>query len=286
MMNQGNAQPPDRTRKADGWAFKVATPSRPFLRALWFLWAAPLAFAMIWGNTTAGHSSLPATWGRMGASLTLVAASVAGYAHYRGSCAGRFIALVALGMALGTLGDFFNADLLNNLVPLPDPVLGGMISFGLGHIAYIAACFEAARVLALQNRGKRNMALFAWLVIATIGWYAIVYLAPNEKTRPLVFPALPYSLLLAATAGFATGLAWQCRMFGLMAVGAALFFLSDMLLAIGLFRGSLPHSTEWVWLTYSPGQMLIVFGALAVCPLLAVEGVAPDIAPPQSGDRL
>ena len=65
-----------------------------------------------------------------------------------GSCG-----LVALGMALGTLGDFFNADLLNKLVPLPDPVLGGMISFGLGHLAYISACFEAARGLACATAG-------------------------------------------------------------------------------------------------------------------------------------
>jgi uncharacterized membrane protein YhhN len=238
---------------------------------LWLAWAALLAFAMAWGNLGHGHSSLPATWGRMGASLALVAAAAVGYFQWRGTGAGRFICLIAVGMALGTLGDFFNASLLNKLVPLPDPVLGGMASFGLGHIAYIWACFEAARQAGLHNRRVRNLSLNAWLLIATIGWYAIVYLGATEKTQPLVFPALPYSLLLASTAGFATGLAVQSRAFSLMAVGAALFFLSDMLLAIGLFRGSLPHSTEWVWLTYSPGQMLIVFGALAVCPLLATR---------------
>lgn len=284
-MNQGNVQSSHTARQTDGLPLNEGVPSRTGLRALWGLWAAALAFAMIWGNTMASHGSLPATWGRMGASLALVAAGLVGYAQDRGTKAGRFIGLVALGMALGTLGDFFNADLLNKIVPLPDPVLGGMISFGLGHIAYIAACFEAARVLGLHDRGKRNIALFAWLIIATIGWYAIVYLAPNEKTRPLVFPALPYSLLLAATAGFATGLAWQCRMFSAMAIGAAFFFLSDMLLAIGLFRGSLPHSTELVWLSYSPGQMLIVFGALAVCPLLWAQGRA-TLAATQGGDRL
>ena len=48
-----------------------------------------------------------------------------------------------------------------------------------------------------------------------------------------------------------------------MACGAALFFASDMILAWGLFRGPIPRQTELVWLTYGPGQMLIVFGALA-----------------------
>ncbi len=101
----------------------------------------------------------------------------------------------------------------------------------------------------------------------------------------MVFPALPYSMLLASTAGFATGLAWQNQLFRWMAVGAALFFVSDMLLAIALFRGALLNATTLVWLTYSPGQMLIVFGALAVCPLLVGHGAAPEFAIPAAGAR-
>ncbi len=267
-----SAKPTSPAQLANAEEHRDANP--PAARAqlpitLGLLWAAALAFAMLWGNFGAGHSSLPATWGRMGASLVLVVAGVMGWIRWRGTSAARFVTLVAVGMALGTLGDFFNADLLQKIIPLPDPVLGGMASFGLGHIAYIWACFEAARVTGLRNQFARNVSVIAWLLVATIGWYVIVYVGASEKTRPLVWPALPYSLLLASTAGFATGLAVQNRHFLLLAIGAALFFLSDMLLAIGLFRGGLPHSTEWVWLTYSPGQMLIVFGALLVCPLLA-----------------
>jgi len=234
---------------------------------------------MLWGNFGASHSSAAATWGRMGASLVLVAAALLGWLRWRGASADRFIGLIAIGMALGTLGDFFNANLLQKFVPLPDQVLGGMASFGLGHIAYIWACFVAARVAGLKNHVARNVSVILWLLVATIGWYVIVYIGASEKTRPLVWPALPYSLLLAATAGFATGLAVQHRQFVPLAIGAALFFLSDMLLAIGMFRGGLPHSTEWVWMTYSPGQMLIVFGALLVCPLLAIYQVHADDHP-------
>jgi len=242
--------------------------------ALGLAWGALLGWAMLWGNLVAGHSSLPATWGRMGASLALVAAASAGWFFWRRTSAGRFIGLVALGMALGTLGDFFNANLLNTVVPLKDPVLGGMISFGLGHVAYIAACLLAAKDAALRNRFKQYGWLTVWLLVATVGWYGIVYVGASDQTRALVWPALPYSLLLASTAGFASGLAAQHRGFVPLAVGAALFFLSDMLLAFGLFRGGFPHSTEFVWLTYSPGQMLIVFGALAVCPILAAHRTA------------
>ncbi len=161
-----------------------------------------------------------------------------------------------------------------------------MIAFGLGHIAYIMACFEAARVANLRDRRARRVSLNAWLLVAVVGWYVIVYLAPDEKTRPLVFPALPYSMLLASTAGFATGLAWQSRLFRFIAIGAGLFFVSDMLLAIALFRGALLNATALVWLTYSPGQMLIVYGALAVCAFLVDRASAPESAIPAVGARI
>jgi uncharacterized membrane protein YhhN len=238
---------------------------------------------MLWGNLGGGHATLPATWGRMGASLALVATAWLGFACWRGSDAGRFSALIALGMTLGTWGDFFNAELLNFMAPLGDPVLGGMICFGLGHVAYIAACLNAAKRANLLDRVAKYGWLAAWLVVATLGWYAIVYAGASDKTRDLVWPALPYSLLLASTAGLATGLAAQNRQFRPLAVGTALFFVSDMLLAVGLFRGDLPYSTELVWLTYSPGQMLIVFGALAVCPLLSIRNLAMAAAPHRAG---
>ena len=45
-------------------------------------------------------------------------------------------------------------------------------------------------------------------------------------------------------------------------------------------RGLL-NATTLVWLTYSPGQMLIVFGALAVCPLLVGHGALAGIRDPR-----
>ena len=54
----------------------------------------------------------------------------------------------------------------------------------------------------------------------------------------------------------------------LLAVGAALFLLSDLILAFGMFRESLTRSIDWVWLTYGPGQMLIVFSVLSAHAVL------------------
>ena len=81
----------------------------------------------------------------------------------------------------------------------------------------------------------------------------------NSAAHLLVWPALPYSLLLATTAGIATYLALEDRRFSLLAVGAVLFLVSDLILAFRLFHGEFALATHAVWLTYGPGQMLIVY---------------------------
>jgi hypothetical protein len=73
---------------------------------------------------------------------------------------------------------------------------------------------------------------------------------------------LPYALLLASTAGLATGLALQSTYFVPLAIGAALFLLSDLILAGELFSGlQFPLIGDVIWLTYGPGQALIVYAS-------------------------
>jgi len=177
-----------------------------------------------------------------------------------------FALLVAVGMTLGTVGDFFNAGLLD-FIPLPDPVLGGIAAFGLGHIAYIAGCFNLARRAGLTCPRALAAGVIAWQLVGVVGWYFVAM--QGTEGRALVWPALPYSLLLAGTAGVTSGLALQERRLAGLALGAALFLASDLILAFGLFRGSFAHQTECVWMTYGPGQMLIVFSTLSAALVLA-----------------
>ena len=73
--------------------------------------------------------------------------------------------------------------------------------------------------------------------------------------------ALPYALLLATTAGLAGGVGLQAGRFIPVAVGGLLFLTSDLILAAQLFNQAyFPWISDWVWLTYGPAQMLIVYG--------------------------
>ena len=231
---------------------------------LWLIWAALLAAAMVLGNMDGMRS--PATVTRMGSSVALVITGCIAYAIWRHSPAGRYAWWIALGMALGTVGDFFNANLLT-FIPLKEPVIGVILSFGLGHFAYIIGIVGLGRLAGLRDRRAMILAVIAWQIVGLVGWYYVAWL--GEKNRDVVWPALPYSLLLAGTAGVASGLALQERRLTGLALGGALFLASDLILAVGMFRGSFRHQSEAVWLTYGPGQMLIVFSILSAVAILA-----------------
>lgn len=256
--------------KTDSQSTQLAgRPARESLVArfagLWIAWAVLLAAAMVVGNLDGGHGSLAATALRMGSSVVLVVTGWVAYAQWRRQAAGRFALCVAVGMTLGAIGDFFNAGLLD-FIPLPNPVLGGIAAFGIGHTAYIAGAIDLAKRAGLTDRRAIVGAVLAWQLVGLVGWYYVVML--GSENRDLVWPALPYSLLLAGTAGITCALALQDRRLSALAVGGALFLASDLILAFGLFRGHFAHQTECVWLTYGPGQMLIVFSTISAAAVL------------------
>lgn len=143
-------------------------------------------------------------------------------------------------------------------MPVGDHVMGGIAAFGLGHVAYIVAFLTFGDQYNLDAPETRWGAWLVWLLIGVIGWYFVVF--RDQKPTPLHYAALPYALLLASTAGFATGLALQNPALMLLAVGAALFLLSDLILAAQLFNNLRFYLiSDVVWLTYGPAQMLIVY---------------------------
>ena len=169
-----------------------------------------------------------------------------------------FTRLIAIGMTLGFVGDLFMAQVF----PIKQHVLAGIGAFALGHVAYILAGLRLAAILGLTAPVPRLIAWLVWLLIGAVGWYVLIF--RGHRLSALHVAALPYALLLASTAGIATGLAIQDARLIPLTLGAALFLFSDLMIAARLFAGLSTrrvHIDDLIWLTYGPGQCLIVYTA-------------------------
>lgn len=232
----------------------LPSPTRLLLWGLLTVWALLLFGGFLLGKPAGDPLRRMPLWTRMTSSVLLVAAAWSWAVLARGTSAQTFAQWLALGMTFGLLGDLSMAG----LIPWGQRVLGGIAMFGVGHLFYITALVGFGNSQGLDRPGARWGALVVWLLIGLGGWYVMVFRGQNPTV--LHWAALPYALLLASTVGFATGLALQAPIFTPMAVGAALFLISDLLLAGGLFSGlKFPLLDDVVWLTYGPGQMLIVY---------------------------
>jgi uncharacterized membrane protein YhhN len=150
--------------------------------------------------------------------------------------------LVALGLALGAAGDFFLS------LRGEKAFLAGMAAFAAGHLAY-AAAFVAA------GGGIPGIAVLVPLLVT--GASTEVWLAPH--TGALRWPVRGYVLVIL----FMTAAAFSPPV-GAVKVGAALFVLSDFILALDIFRYGPGRPNAWraraLWAAYWSGQALILLG--------------------------
>ncbi len=241
----------------------VTDGQRIWLLILVALWAGLLFGGMVFGKWNSEGTHRTPTWARIGSSFTLVITGWSWFLFSRDTSVNTFALLIAIGMSLGAIGDLFMA----NLIRIKEPVLGGIAAFAMGHIVYITGFIHFGDVNGLSDFSPRIASLIFWWLMGFGGWYFVVY--RTEKRSVLHYAALPYSLLLATTTGFATGLALQSPLFALLAVGTILFLLSDLLLAAQLFNGL--HFTgigDVVWILYGPAQMLIVYSVGAALKVI------------------
>ncbi len=238
---------------------ELSTPfQRYWLIGLLILWALLLFGGFIFNAPIDETRRMP-TWARMASSGTLVVAAFSWYLFARHTPAAGYALLVAIGMSFGFLGDL----LLAGVLPGGSNFIAGLISFAIGHVFYIVAMLRFAAAAGLTSPGPRWGSLAVWLLIALVGWYWVVWRgAVSAGITPDIvhWLALPYAILLATTTAVAMGLALQDGRFIPLAVGGALFLLSDLILAGDRFSGlSFPLISDVVWLTYGPAQMLIVY---------------------------
>lgn len=164
--------------------------------------------------------------------------------------------LILAGMIFSFFGDMFNAA----VIPLSAPRLGGMVAFAMAHPFYIASFYFLLKPTAIMTASFFWTALAAFWLLTAIGWYLF---ARNSEILPVINAGtLIYALIIGTMAVFALTLSlkmggWWWTVF----LGALLFCISDAIIGITDFGGTaLKRPHLWIWLTYIPGQMGIIYG--------------------------
>lgn len=170
--------------------------------------------------------------------------------------------LIALGLASGALGDFALARRGQTAFLL------GMAAFAAGHLAYVAAFCLRAQIIA---DALPSATLLSGLTIAALIALALlllsteVWLAP--RTGPLRWPVRGYVVVIGLMGLTALLLPPHPENAGagVLQIGAALFLLSDLLLALRLFVFPTDKAATTLslalWPAYWLGQFLIMTGA-------------------------
>ena len=145
---------------------------------------------------------------------------------------------VLAGLGFSLLGD------VALMLPV-DAFAVGLGAFLLAHLAYIAA---------FRRRANVRDVIAAGVVYALIATGLLSVLLP-EVPSALRWPVLAYVVVLVGMAAFAFGARGTAG--ARLAVGGALFVLSDSLLAWDRFVEPLPFSPIWVLASYWAAQWCI-----------------------------
>lgn len=163
--------------------------------------------------------------------------------------------LIPLGLALGALGDLCLA--LNG----ERWFLAGVGAFGLGHLAYAGGFLLRSGALGFDGVSAGGGVALAGLLVMLAS--TEVWLAP--RTGALRWPVRGYVVLIGLM-GVAAVLLPAAPGQGMLRGGAALFILSDLMLAVQLFvardadvRRRLALA---LWPAYWAAQALIAWGAV------------------------
>jgi uncharacterized membrane protein YhhN len=160
----------------------------------------------------------------------------------------RLYALLLGGIILGWIGD------VTLMVDHPMAFPMGILAFLVNHVFYITIFYRLAGKLKLNATIGLLIAVYV-AVFCTILWPSLGYLK---------IPVLVYSMVIGFMFWFALGIPPLTNHHGkyFIAAGAALFVLSDSVLAFNRFRFSLPGAEAIVMLTYGTAQFMIAKGVL------------------------
>lgn len=128
----------------------------------------------------------------------------------------------------------------------------GIAAFLIGHVFYILAF---SRIL-IENKVKFN-----WFLIVLVGLlFSATIPLLVLRAGEFAIPVFMYSLTICTMLAFALQLLKVKGVGVIISIGAALFVISDSLIAILKFITPISHGGWWVMLTYIAAQYLIIIG--------------------------
>jgi uncharacterized membrane protein YhhN len=170
----------------------------------------------------------------------------------------RYTLLISVGLVLSWAGDVLLIFQAN-----PRAFLAGLVAFLSAHLVYIAAFVYMQ--LSLEYRSPIAVEALTAVGLALLGSVVYRYLRPG--LGKLRLPVLFYILAISVMVHRALVVAWapaSTMVFSALVLGgAALFYLSDAILAINKFRfgGQRSNYRLWNLTTYYVGQLLIALSA-------------------------
>jgi uncharacterized membrane protein YhhN len=181
------------------------------------------------------------------ATLLIIAIAFQNWAHSKSA----YSQWILMGLCFSLIGDVL-------LIWPNQYFLAGLAAFLLAHVAYLIAFTRDCTFPA---------SLPVWMVYLAVAAAFFVVLFPTLPAG-LRVPVAAYAALLSTMAGQAMGrfLLRHSRSAQCAAMGALLFLISDLLLALHRFHRPLLHSTVLILVPYYFGQWFIACSTAAQPP--------------------
>jgi uncharacterized membrane protein YhhN len=156
---------------------------------------------------------------------------------------------------------FFFSFLGDTLLMNPDYFIGGLIAFLVAHVFFVFT-YRQHQFEESENAlaGLQRIRLAFPIILAATGLVVILFPALDDLKIPVIVYAVVLAIMVL-TALFRFGRT-SSESFWLVFTGAALFMISDSILAINKFLEPLPNAGLYIMLTYCAAQFLIAQGLI------------------------
>jgi uncharacterized membrane protein YhhN len=161
--------------------------------------------------------------------------------------------LIVASLFFGFLGDVFLLWSKKQLL-----FMAGLVSFLIGHVCYIIVFGDNLRILSVVP------VWFCSLLIPYVLYGILFYRTLSSNLHTLKVPIIVYMgvIIMMSFSSLLRVWAFNGMSFWLPVLGSFLFLISDSLLAFQTFKAGTKNWGEFIVVTYTLGQLLIVIGLI------------------------